>query len=287
MIICKEMARFNEDVKLSLTPDHKSPNKLPFDMVRIYGLYNTNVKNYIDIAFANVVNSDTCNCAVWMIDKFTAYHIATKFDLSVLQETITLDTTVVPYKGTKLAGIAETLWSVNYPIYLGIEYSPIKLDSNYKVVSCIDNAIRNAKVKDISQEDIAELDSRFLAGASYTEGFYAEKDNLITTYLKVDFDNLIYGEQLLLLSDELKRFRGDICSHAGTGVTAISEYGFKINYKNAYFVVNQYEATSNPDYVSFEIRYSKCPNSHEVVSNHDSPNDLQDAISRLVTNKPY
>lgn len=287
MIILKEMARFNEDVKLSLTPDHKSPNKLPFDVVRIYGLYNTNIQNYIDIAFANVVNSDTCDCAVWMINKGTAFHIATTFDLSKLQETITLDTTVVPYKGTKLAGIAEILWSVSYPIYLSIEYSPIKVDSNYKIVSCIDNAIRNAKVKDISQEDIAELDSRFLAGVSYTEGSYVKKDNLIITYLKVDFDNLIYGEQLLLLPDELKRFCGGICRHVGTDVTAISEYGFKINYKNSYFVVNQYSSSCDKEHVYFEIHYGKRPNTFEVVSNHDSPNDIRDAISRLVDGKDH
>lgn len=38
-----------------------------------------------------------------------------------------------------------------------------------------------------------------------------KKDNLITTYLKVDFDRLIEGEQMLLLSRELNLFRGDLC----------------------------------------------------------------------------
>lgn len=64
MIILKEMARFNETVKLNFDPDSKFYDKRNFDMVRIYGLYNTNICSYIDIAFANVVNSDTGNCVV-------------------------------------------------------------------------------------------------------------------------------------------------------------------------------------------------------------------------------
>ena len=292
MIILKEMARFNEHIDLVLSPssaNSKPRGKNHYDMVRIYGLYNTNIYNYIDIAFANLVNSDTGDCAVWMIGKLTAYHLATKFDLSKLQETLTSDTTIVPYKGTKLTGVAETLWLADYPVYLRIEYSPIKLDSDYKVASRINGTIRNAKVKDISQEDIVSLDGRFLGGVSYAEGFYVEKDNLITTYLKVDFDGLIDGEQMLLLPREMSLFCGDLCHYISTNttVTAISEYGFKINCKNSYFTVNQIETTCDQERAHFEIRYSKYPNLHEVISDHDSPNDLRDAISRLVNNRAY
>lgn len=224
-----------------------------------------------------------------MISKYTAHNFTTKFDLSKLQETLTLDTTIVPYKGTKLTSVAEILESVNYPVYLNIEYSPIKLDSSYKVVSQINDIFKNAKVKNIPQEDMPKLDNRFLGAVSFREGFYVEKDNLITTCLKVNFDGLIEGEQILLLSREMSLFCGDLCRHISTNttVTAISEYGFKINYKNAYFVVNQVETTCDQERVFFEIRYSKHPNLHEVVSDHDSPNDLRDAISRLVSNNTH
>lgn len=289
MIILKEMARFNETVKLNFRTDSKFPDKRNFDMVRIYGLYNTNICNYIDIAFANVVNSDTGDCAVWMISRYAAYNFATKFDLSVLQETITIGTTIVPYKGTKLTSVAETLELVDYPAYLYVEYSPIKLDPCHRVISNIDSTIRNAKVKDISQEDVTDLAGRFLGGVSFTDGAYIEKDNLITTYLKVDFDGLIEGEQMLSLPRETSLFCGDLCHHISTNttVTAISEYGFKINCKNAYFAVNQIETTCEQERVVLEIRYSKYPHLSEVVSNHDSPNDLRDAISRLVNNRAY
>ena len=289
LIILKEMARFNEAVKLNFDSDSKFYDKRDFDMVRIYELYNTNICNYIDIAFANVVNSDTDNCVVWMISKYTAYNLATKFDLSTLQETITLDTTIVPYKGTKLTSVAEILESVNYPIYLNIEYSPINLGSGYNVVSQINDTIKNAKVKDIPQEDMPKLDGYFLGGVSFTEGFYTEKDNLITTCLKVDFNGLIQGEQMLLLPREMSLFCGDLCRHISTNttVTAISEYGFKINCKNAYFVVNRVETTCDQERVHFEIRCSKYPNAFEVVSSQDSPNDLCDAISRLVSNNTH
>jgi hypothetical protein len=292
MIILKEMARFNETVKINLNPssaNSKPRGKNHYDMVRIYGLYNTNICNYIDIAFANVVNSDTGDCAVWMISKFTAYHLATKFDLSVLQETLTLGTTIVPYKGTSLTSVAETLWLTNYPVYLSVEYSPINLESGYNVLSRINDIIRNAKVKDISQEDMPKLDGRFLGGVSFTEGCYVEKDNLITTCLKVNFDELIQGEQMLLLPHKMSLFCGDLCHHisANTTVVAISEYGFKINCKNSYFVVNQIETTCEQEHTVFEIRYSKYPNQREVVSDHDSPNDLLDVISRLVNNRAY
>ena len=289
MIILKEMARFNETVTLNFRPDSKFPAKQHFDMVRIYGLYNTKIKNYIDIAFANAINSDTANCVVWMIDKFTAHHIATKFDLSALQETLTpeFEVKVVPYKGTKLTGVAETLELVNYPIYLSVEYSPIKLDSCHKVVSNIDSAIRNAKVKDISQEDVANLANHALGSVSYTEGFYVVKDNLVTTYLKVDFDGLIQGEQMLFLSDELERFCEDLCHYVGGDATAINECGFKIKHKDSYFVVNQYESSCDSEHIYFEITYSKHPNLREVIKNHDSFNDIKDAISRLFNNRPY
>ena len=289
MIILKEMARFNETVTLDFRPDSKFPAKQHFDMVRIYGLYNTKIENYIDIAFANVINSDTANCAVWMIDKFTAFRIVTKFDLSVLQETLTpeFEVKVVPYKGTKLTSVAETLELVDYPIYLSVEYSPIKLDSYHKVVSDIDSTIRHAKVKDIPQEDVANLNGRFLGGVSYTEGTYVEKDNLITTYLKVDFDGLIKGEQMLFLSDELERFCEDLCHYVGGDVTAISECGFKIKYKDSYFVVNQYESSCDLEHIYFEITYSKYPNLREVINNHDSFNNIKDAIQRLLNDRLY
>lgn len=289
MIILKEMARFNEDVTLNFRPDSKFPDKRHFDMIRIYGLYNTKIKNYIDIAFANAINSDTANCAVWMIDKFTAYRIVTKFDLSVLQETLTpeFEVKVVPYKGTKLTSVAETLELVDYPIYLSIEYSPIKADSNYKLTSRINDTTKNAKIKEISQEDLTNFVGRFLGGASFAEGFYVEKDNLVTTYLKVDFNGLIEGEQMLFLSDELERFCKDLCHYVGGDATAISEYGFKIKHKNSYFVVNQYESSCDPEHIYFEITYSKYPNLCEVIRNHDSFNDIKDAISRLLNDKLY
>lgn len=289
MIILKEMARFNKDVTFDFRPDSKFPAKQYFDIVRIYGLYNTKIENYIDIAFANVINSDTANCAVWMIDKFTAFRIATKFDLSVLQETLTpeFEVKVVPYKGTKLTSVAEILELVDYPIYLSVEYSPIKLDSCHKVVSDIDSAIRNTKVRDISQEDVTDLAGRFLGGVSYTEGAYVEKDNLIATYLKVDFDGLIQGEQMLFLSDELERFCKDLCHYVGGDVTAISECGFKIKHKNSYFVVNQYESSCDLEHIYFEITYSKYPNLREVINNHDSFNNIKDAIQRLLNGRLY
>ena len=289
MIILKEMARFNETVTLDFRPDSKFPAKQHFDMVRIYGLYNTKIENYIDIAFANAINSDTANCAVWMIDKFTACRIATKFDLSVLQETLTpeFEVKVVPYKGTKLTSVAETLWLADYPAYLCVEYSPIKLGSCHKVVSDIDSTIRNAKVKDIPQEDVANLAGRFLGGVSFTEGAYVEKDSLITTYLKVDFGGIIQGEQMLFLSNDLERFCEDLCHYIGGDATAISEYGFKIKHKNSYFVVNQYESLCDSENIYFEITYSKHPNLREVIRNHDSFNDIKDAISRLFNNEPY
>lgn len=289
MIILKEMARFNEAVKLNFRPDSKFPAKRCFDMVRIYGLYSTTICNYIDIAFANMIDSDAGDCAVWMISKFTAYNLATKFDLSVLQETIMLDTTIVPYKGTKLTSVAEILESVNYPVYLSVEYSPINLDSSHKVVSRINDTIRGAKVKDITQEDMQNLDGRFLDGVSFTEGFYVEKDNLIITCLKVNFDGLIEGEQMLLLPREMSLFCGDLCRHisANITVTAISEYGFKINCKNSYFTVNQIETTCDKEHIHFEIRYSKYPNLLETVTDHDLSNDLRDTISRLVNNRAY
>lgn len=289
MIILKEMARFNKDVTLDFRPDSKFPAKQYFDIVRIYGLYNTKIENYIDIAFANVINSDTANCAVWMIDKFTAFRIATKFDLSVLQETLTpeFEVKVVPYKGTKLTSVAETLELVDYPIYLSVEYSPIKLDSCHKVVSDIDSAIRNTKVRDISQEDVTDLAGRFLSGVSYTEGAYVEKDNLIATYLKVDFDGLIQGEQMLFLSDELERFCNDLCHYVGGDATAISECGFKIKHKDSYFVVNQYESSCDLEHIYFEITYSKYPNLREVINNHDSFNNIKDAIQRLLNDRLY
>lgn len=289
MIILKEMARFNETVTLDFRPDSKFPAKQHFDMVRIYGLYNTKIENYIDIAFANVINSDMANCAVWMIDKFTAFRIATKFDLSVLQETLTpeFEVKVVPYKGTKLTSVAETLELVDYPIYLSVEYSPIKLDSCHKVVSDIDSAIRNTKVRDISQEDVTDLAGRFLGGVSYTEGAYVEKDNLIATYLKVDFDGLIQGEQMLFLSDELERFCEDLCHYVGGDATAISECGFKIKHKDSYFVVNQYGSSCDLEHIYFEITYSKYPNLREVINNHDSFNNIKDAIQRLLNDRLY
>ena len=289
MIILKEMARFNEGVTLDFRPDSKFPAKQHFDMVRIYGLYNTKIENYIDIAFANVINSDTANCAVWMIDKFTAFRIATKFDLSVLQETLTpeFEVKVVPYKGTKLTSVAETLELVDYPIYLSVEYSPIKLDSCHKVVSDIDSAIRNTKVRDISQEDVTDLAGRFLGGVSYTEGAYVEKDNLIATYLKVDFDGLIQGEQMLFLSDELERFCKDLCHYVGGDATAISECSFKIKHKDSYFVVNQYESSCDLEHIYFEITYSKYPNLREVINNHDSFNNIKNAIQRLLNDRLY
>lgn len=289
MIILKEMARFNKTVTLDFRPDSKFPAKQHFDMVRIYGLYNTKIENYIDIAFANVINSDTANCAVWMIDKFTAFRIATKFDLSVLQETLTpeFEVKVVPYKGTKLTSVAETLELVDYPIYLSVEYSPIKLDSCHKVVSDIDSAIRNTKVRDISQEDVTDLAGRFLGGVSYTEGAYVEKDNLIATYLKVDFDGLIQGEQMLFLSDELERFCEDLCHYVGGDATAISECGFKIKHKDSYFVVNQYGSSCDLEHIYFEITYSKYPNLREVINNHDSFNNIKDAIQRLLNDRLY
>lgn len=287
MIILKEMARFNEDVMLDFRPDSKFPAKQHFDMVRIYGLYNTNINNDIGIAFANAVNSDTCDCAVWMIDKSTACRIATKFDLSALQKTLTIETTIVPYKGTNLTSIAEALKLVNYPVYLSIEYNPIKLDSRHKVISNIDNAIRNVKVKDIPQEYVANLAGRFLDGVSFTEGAYVEKDNLITTYLKVDFDGLIQGEQMLFLSNNLETFCEDLCHYIGADVAAISEYGFKIKHKNSYFVVNQYESSCDPEHIYFEITYSKHPNLREVINNHDSFNNIKNAIQRLLNDRLY
>lgn len=289
MIILKEMARFNETVTLDFRPDSKFPAKQHFDMVRIYGLYNTKIENYIDIAFANVINSDTANCAVWMIDKFTAFRIATKFDLSVLQETLTpeFEVKVVPYKGTKLTSVAETLWLADYPAYLCVEYSPIKLDSCHKVVSDIDSAIRNTKVRDISQEDVTDLAGRFLGGVSYTEGFYVVKDDLITTCFKVDFDGLIQGEQMLFLSDELERFCEDLCHYIGAEMVAISEYGFKIKHKDSYFVVNQYESSCDLEHIYFEITCSKYPNLREVINNHDSFNNIKDAIQRLLNDRLY
>lgn len=289
MIILKEMARFTEDVKLNFRPDSKFPTKQHFDMIRIYGLYNTKIKNYIDIAFVNVIDSDAGDCAVWMIDKFTACRIATKFDLSVLQETLTpeFEVKVVPYKGTKLTSVAETLWLANYPVYLKVEYSPIKLDSYHRVISNIDSTIRNAKVKDISQEDVTDLAGHFLGGVSFTDGAYIEKDNLITTYLKVDFDGLIQGEQMLFLLNDLELFCEDLCYYVGADVAAISEHGFKIKYKDSYFVVNQYESLCDSEHVYFEITYSKYPNLCEVINDHESFNDIKDAIQRLVNNRPY
>lgn len=143
------------------------------------------------------------------------------------------------------------------------------------------------KIKEIPQEDLTNFVGRFLGGASFAEGFYVEKDNLITTYLKVDFDGLIEGEQMLFLSRELNLFRGDLCYYIDTNKTAISEYGFKINYKNAYFVVNKIETTCDQERVRFEIRYSKYPNLIETATDHDSPKDLQDIISRLINNRAY
>ena len=64
MIILKEMARFNETVKLNFRTDSKFPAKRCFNMVRIYGLYNTKIDNYIGIAFANVIDSDAGDCAI-------------------------------------------------------------------------------------------------------------------------------------------------------------------------------------------------------------------------------
>lgn len=287
MIILKEMARFNETVKLDFRFGSKFPDERHFDMVRIYGLYNTKIKNYIDIAFANAIDSDTGDCVVWMIDKFTAHHIVTKFDLSVLQKTLTIEITVVPYKGTKSTSVAETLWLTDYPAYLCAEYSPIKLDSRYKVISNIDNAIRNVKVKDIPQEYVANLAGRFLGGVSFTEGGYVKKDNLITTYLKVSFDGLIQGEQMLFLSNNLETFCEDLCHYIGADVAAISEYGFKIKHKNSYFVVNQYESSCDSEHIYFEITYTKYPNLREVIRSHDSFNGIKDAISRLLNNRPY
>lgn len=224
-----------------------------------------------------------------MIDKFTAFRIATKFDLSVLQETLTpeFEVKVVPYKGTKLTSVAETLELVDYPIYLSVEYSPIKLDSCHKVVSDIDSAIRNTKVRDISQEDVTDLAGRFLGGVSYTEGAYVEKDNLIATYLKVDFDGLIQGEQMLFLSDELERFCEDLCHYVGGDATAISECGFKIKHKDSYFVVNKYGSSCDLEHIYFEITYSKYPNLREVINNHDSFNNIKDAIQRLLNDRLY
>ena len=291
MIILKEMARFNKDVTLDFRPDSKFPAKQHFDIVRIYGLYNTKIENYIDIAFANAINSDTANCVVWMIDKFTAHHIAMKFDLSALQKTLTIETTVVPYKGTKLTSVAETLWLTDYPAYLCVEYSPIKLDSHHKVISNINDTIRNVKVKDIPQEDVANLTGRFLDGVSFTEGAYVKKDSLITTYLKVDFDGFIKGEQMIFLSNNLEQFCEDFCRYIGADVDAISECGFKIKHKDSYFVVNQYESSCDSscdsEYIYFEITYSKYPNLCEVIRNHDSFNSIKDAISRLLNDRLY
>lgn len=256
-------------------------------MVRIYGLYNTKIKNYIDIAFANVIDSDAGDCAVWKISEFTAHNLATKFDLSMLQKTLTPDITVVPYKGTKLTSVAEILESTDYPIYLSFEYSPIKLDSNYKVSSQINDTIKDTKIKDISQEDVASLAGRFLSGVSYTEEFYVEKDNLITTYIKVNFDGLIQGEQMLFLSDELERFCKDLCHYVGGDATAISECSFKIKHKDSYFVVNQYESSCDLEHIYFEITYSKYPNLREVINNHDSFNNIKDAIQRLLNDRLY
>lgn len=289
MIILKEMARFNDGIDLDFSPSSKFHNKNHYSMVCIYGLYNTNTKNYIDVAFANVVDAKTCNCAIWAIELYTANYIATRFDLSVLQETLKpeYEVMILPYKGTKLTSIAETLWYTEYPLYLKVDYDPTTFNLTHKTVSRIDNTIEESKVKDISHEDILKLDRRFLNCVSYTEGFYVEKDSLITTYLKVDYNELIQGEQMLLLSNDLERFCEDLCHHIGGDATAISEYGFKIKCKNSYFVVNQYESSCDSENIYFEITYSKHPNLREVIRNHDSFNNIKDAISRLLNNEPY
>lgn len=134
---------------------------------------------------------------------------------------------------------------------------------------------------------MANLAGRFLGGVSFTEGAYVEKDSLITTYLKVDFDGLIQGEQMLFLSNDLETFCKDLCHYIGADVAAISEYGFKIKHKNSYFVVNQYESSCDSEHIYFEITYSKHPNLREVIRNHDSFNNIKDAISRLFNNEPY
>ena len=92
---------------------------------------------------------------------------------------------------------------------------------------------------------------------------------------------------MLFLSDDLELFRDDLCPHIGADVAAISEYGFKIKHKNSYFVVNQYESLCNSEHIYFEITYSKYPNLREVIRNHDSFNDIKDAVSRLLNNRPY
>ena len=110
--------------------------------------------------------------------------------MSELQKTLTPDTTVVPYKGTKLTSVAEILESTNYPIYLSIEYSPIKADLNHKLTSRINDTTKNAKIKEIPQEDLTNFVGRFLGGVSFAEGFYVEKTTSLLRTLKLTLMDL-------------------------------------------------------------------------------------------------
>lgn len=278
MIILKEMAHFNEDVELNFRPGSKFSDNQHFDIVRIYGVYNPDIEIYSNIAFVNTINTETGDCAVWMVNTEVAHNnIVADFDLSKLQETIAPpDTDVIHYKGTELTSVAETLLFVDYPIYLAVEYNACTLETKRYFVSNIENRIIE-KAKDIPKEEVTEHESYMFYGSKYTDGAYVAKDEHITTYLKLDL-SIIKGELMLTMTGEIQDMYGCFCVHVDGDLAVLTEHGFKIKYKNEYFTIRQ---RSRFEKNMFEIEYSGNTSGVTQIVDINKPMDLRRVIFDL------